>query len=119
MKFLINISIFVCIAMLCASSTMAACDECAKAASSAKASQQKLIYLMGSLKGMDQERGVINVDGWTIWINEDTEFGGGLDSLVGFKVWNTVYVRYYLNDQGKNIAVWLSKVPPKKEDDEE
>ena len=75
-------------------------------------SEYKEEYLMGSVRDISFEEGIINIDGWIIRINEDTVFDG-ISSLKDIRLWNTVYVVFYRNDDGYDIAKWVSKNPRK------
>ena len=108
MKFLIKIIMITFILVLSAVCPDGFCGQGDKEGSS-----RKTVYLQGTVKGIDLKKSVINVDGWIIWVNEDTEFEG-IESLKELKFY-TIYVLYYRTDERKNIALRISMTPIKGE----
>ena len=108
MKLLIKIIIITFILALSGISPEAFCEQ-----SGNEGIPKKTVYLQGTVKGIDLKKSVINVDGWIIWVNEDTEFEG-IESLKELKFY-TIYVLYYRTDERKNIALRISMTPIKGE----
>ncbi|MDD3297199.1 MAG: hypothetical protein PHU64_07590 [Candidatus Omnitrophica bacterium] len=78
--------------------------------------QQNLSYVEGTVEGVNASRGVIDVDGWTYWVNDETVYKG-FDSLKDVREEETVYIKYYSTQNHKIISL-ISKKEVKNDSEE-
>ncbi|MFA7676844.1 MAG: hypothetical protein WCY34_01600 [Candidatus Omnitrophota bacterium] len=69
--------------------------------------QQTLSYVEGTVEGVNASRGVIEVDGWTYWVDDNTIYQG-FESLKDVREEETVYIKYS-RSQNRKIIFSISK----------